>query len=121
MRTDEELLKLAASQAGAEWISGRWVALRDDCVWHSWDPLNDDGDALRLAVKLGMRVDIDNHPDGCACSEAESFTHPDGTRAIYNHTDEQDQYAATRRAIVRVAAEIGAQVAEPAHNEIGGS
>tara|TARA_R110000751_G_scaffold298248_1_gene408140 strand:- start:17 stop:328 length:312 start_codon:yes stop_codon:yes gene_type:complete len=53
-----------------------------------WVPLHDDGDALRMAVKLGlfMRQAVKEIP-----------------RTEY----EKDPYAATRRAIVRAAAEIG--------------
>ena len=62
--TDRELLELAAKAAGwniSETPFGQWR--RDEKYW--WDPLTDDGDALRLAVKL--RLDIctdenDAHP-----------------------------------------------------------
>lgn len=63
-----------------------------------WAPLNDDGDALRLAVKLRLEV----------------YIHETDTRAVdgnlissasEHHGD--NPYAATRRAIVRAAAEIG--------------
>jgi hypothetical protein len=68
-----------------------------------WEPLRDDGDALRLAVKLGLFVDayapattVGNVicPTSLACK----------TR-MEDHNG--DAYAATRRAIVRAAAEIG--------------
>jgi len=65
-----------------------------------WNPLKDDGDALRLAVKLRMslvmfsiyvRVDTVDYED------------------IYEEYGD-DPYTATRRAIVRAAAEIGKQM-----------
>jgi hypothetical protein len=57
-----------------------------------WNPLTDDGDALRLAVKLDLIVTIGAARD---C---------DGRLSLDNS---DDPYAATRRAIVRAAAEIG--------------
>lgn len=58
----------------------------DEADWH-WNPLADDGDALRLAAKLHLW-------------EAVRLAH----REV---SDTVDIYAATRRAIVRAAAEIG--------------
>jgi|LakMenEpi03Aug12_release.lakeMendotaPanAssembly.Ray.scaffolds.fasta_scaffold1599014_1 hypothetical protein len=53
----------------------------------AWNPLTDDGDALRLAVKLNLW---------------------EAVRDGHQHLDSDgDHYAATRRAIVRAAAEIG--------------
>lgn len=87
--TDIELLKAAAKAAGLPW--DQWVEDGDD----SWNPLADDGDALRLAVRLEMDVFVRAGrwseavcPMGPACKE------PHGT----------DPTAATRRAIVRAAA-----------------
>ncbi len=57
-----------------------------------WNPLTDDGDALRLAVKLEL---IDEHRWKAPI-----------TGAIFDECN-GDWYAATRRAIVRAAAEIG--------------
>ncbi len=59
-----------------------------------WNPLADDGDALRLAVKLRMLVELDSYhamADGC----------------VEDLAGGQDPFAATRLAIVRAAAEIG--------------
>ena len=53
---------------------------------HIWDPLNDDGDAFRLAVQLDMTDLYYSTDDWELC----------------NH----DGFAATRRAIVRKAAEM---------------
>lgn len=57
--TDREMLELAAKAAGLkEW---GWMA---DTLTHVvnnqfvfWEPLTDDGDALRLAVKCGLSVE----------------------------------------------------------------
>lgn len=95
--TDRELLELAAKAVGKRYVDGE--SWDEDA---GWNPLTDDGDALRLAVKLGLLIDI----DGVICSSAS-----DGTSAndqCERHIDNNgDPYAATRRAIVRAAAEIG--------------
>lgn len=112
MSNDRELLELASKAAGIEL---RTVKFRPDefetkhssGVWIRWMPLDDDGDALRLAVKLGLDVCIDTQ------QENEPHTHVIGFR--FDYTSETvdaieyhgDPYAATRRAITRAAAEIG--------------
>jgi hypothetical protein len=101
--TDKELLELAAKAAVIEIIqwSGRDVGQESAAIMPhgiEWNPLTDDGDALRLAVKLRMNVfhagirvfALDEEGD---IEEAEGH--------------ELDPYAATRRAITRAAAEIG--------------
>ena len=64
--TDHELLELAAKAAGIKALRSPDGILRDCTNTHPamnmyacnpWDPLTDDGDALRLAVKLGLVVD----------------------------------------------------------------
>ncbi|HEK1007204.1 TPA: hypothetical protein SMP92_000443 [Pseudomonas putida] len=65
--TDAQLLKLAAtafddanlveSSMGAGWTY--WIGFCEELycdVTRAWDPLSDDGDALRLAVKLRLQV-----------------------------------------------------------------
>ena len=100
--TDRELLELAAKAAGIEislWsIYGAYVGGLEGEVWN---PLVDDGDALRLAVALGFRISIplaNKRTDVVCFSDSRVF-------AIEAHGD---PYAATRRAIVRAAAAIGA-------------
>ena len=87
--TDRELLELAAKAAGIEHYGEHNAqgGLKTTGGW--WNPLTDDGDALRLAVKLKIW---------------EHF----GMGAFSDRTDtESDPYAAMRRDIVRTAAEIG--------------
>lgn len=106
--TDRELLKLAAKAAGIRPDTSQTnggPSRNDGFViagnlvldWHNckvWNPLTDDGDALRLAVNLRITPHIDGNLTDCeGCTEA--------------HLG--DPYAATRRAIVRAAAEIGRQ------------
>lgn len=115
MKTDRELLELAARAAGIRHIEyandydgARGLMLCDEHGRHTdtWSPLTDDGDALRLAVKCSisvntMLVDGMNRPrhETAACS---SYGLP-----IVHHKHDGDPYAATRRAIVRAAAAIG--------------
>ena len=102
--TDKELLELAAKAAGIELTQGygepawRCMFYQDEnyeCFY--WNPIDDDGDALRLAVKLEMELDFSD--------DETSATKELRVRAVEYH--EGDPYAATRRAIVRAAAEIG--------------
>ena len=90
--TDKEMLELAAKEAGIEHVTPMMVE------WGKWNPLTDDGDAFRLAVKLLMRVRFLEHKTEvtAALSSAEIVE-------LHN----ADPLAATRRAIVRAAAEIG--------------
>lgn len=101
--TDRELLELAAKAAGYTLeehfdVHGNywpWCVELDDY----WCPLTDDGDALRLAVKLG----IDIRPSMSGQTKF-SYAWKDGSSYAEVSTD---SCAATRRAIVRAAAEIG--------------
>lgn len=64
-----------------------------------WNPLTDDGDALRLAVK--MRFEISLSHDG----RDRVFAEVKG-RICCGEDSSVDPYAATRRAIVRAAAQM---------------
>ena len=100
---DRELLELAAKAAGIE--PGRVGTGADtDGVQGKWNPLTDDGDALRLAVKLGFNIDVWSS-SGCTIVSLPGG----GVETVMHRTSatECDPYAATRRAIVRAAAEIG--------------
>ena len=97
--SDEELLELAAKAAGMTLTLGGYLeAVREDEDGKHWNPLTDDGDALRLSVKLGMAINIT--PMKIYASDGRI----DGINEVM---DTSDPYAATRRAIVRAAAEIG--------------
>ncbi|MET3997525.1 hypothetical protein BjapCC829_28635 [Bradyrhizobium barranii] len=60
MTADRELLALAAKVAGIDigWYEMIAFVVTDNGP-ESWNPLTDDGDALRLAVKLGLTVQIE--------------------------------------------------------------
>ena len=112
---DRELLELAAKAAGyGELIfrDGAGDDGYDNGIWTytwrrdeskkliDWNPLTNDGDALRLAVKLGIGTEV---------WKGQAWAWKDGAKnepiAIEELGD--DPYVATRRAIVCAAAEIG--------------
>lgn len=110
--SDKELLELAAKAAGVKalWVKTLWSPdgeLRDCTNDHPqkiysappWNPLTDDGDALRLAVKCEILVLTAR---GVAVANA-----VDSGGTCERLRSDPDPYAATRRAIVRAAAEIG--------------
>jgi hypothetical protein len=105
--TDRELLELAAKAAGMEVYGVRTNPL-ESCVGlvteehENWNPLTDDGDALRLAVKLK----IDTRP---SMSGLTKFSYAWKNGSSYGEVS-SDPYADTRRAIVRAAAEIGKEI-----------
>ena len=71
-----------------------------------WNPLTDDGDALRLAVKMHMSIEINDPEYDTDCLTVDVCSSgPYATWQCVSQSD--DPYAATRRAIVRAAAEIG--------------
>lgn len=102
--TDRELLEAAAKAAG---IGGGWDWPRGadkptcwrDSSRKAWQPLHDDGDALRLAVKLKIELQY----FGAATVQARVNDWPIATEYVNMGAD---PYAATRRAIVRAAAEL---------------
>ena len=90
--TDREMLELAAKAAG---IDPKW-----DGLYWQWNPLTDDGDALRLAVKLRLGINLTYEDVAIVGQE-----HTQAQFCLEQNGD--DPYAATRRAIVRAAAELG--------------
>ena len=108
--TDREMLELAARAAGLKEfteINGRFAVrtrftgMQD---WSPWNPLTDDGDALRLAVYLEFEIDI--------TSTGVAVRTRCGLKVLVNKTEEPDLCAAARLAITRAAAEIGRQKEE---------
>ena len=111
--TDQELLTLAAKAAGIE-IEWNVMINRNSPIFvpktqqernwlgheHTpWNPLTDDGDALRLVVKCNLNVCV-GYGSVSACLQDDGSFH-----RVEEIKD--DPYAATRRAIVHAAAEIG--------------
>lgn len=111
---DRELLELAAKAIGVDGLPfldnqycqgalrcGYWDDLNESC----WNPLTDDGDALRLAVKLEIGVQSYSVL-GYSHAGTETIKKSIVVKEMHNG----DPYAATRRAIVRAAAEIGKEM-----------
>ena len=88
---DKELLNLAANAVDIElyWANTDEISPRKRPDLNTWNPLVDDGDAMRLAVKLNLLWKTNVH-----------YTK-------YLDLVETDLCAATRRAIVKAAAENG--------------
>ena len=102
--TDRELLEMAAKAAGY----GRMQYFDEvPYVAHglhgedffAWNPLTDDGDALRLAMKLQLLIDTDRYMNEVVVEKDDA--------AYSECLRDTSIYAATRRAIVRAAAAIG--------------
>jgi hypothetical protein len=100
--TDRELLELAAKAGGINWDRQAECWYADPYVRPDWNPPTDDGDALRLAVKLRRFPVIELWSDGRFW-----VFMPGDEQNAEPFDDDDDPYAATRRAIVRAAAEIG--------------
>ena len=114
MKTDRELLELAAKAAGIQKPKcDGWEGIHEDgSYWWSadcegktsrrWNPLTDDGDALRLAVRLQISISQN-------IIRVEASTISLVLAGVKTHEDtlNQDWNVATRRAIVRAAAAIG--------------
>lgn len=103
---DRTLLELAARAAG---FTGYGFFLGDDGIDVSdetgtrfaWNPLTEDGHALRLAVKRGLVVTPDRENQRTLVSNQAGHEYC----AIY--WDKLGEMAATRLAITEAAAEIG--------------
>lgn len=95
--TDRELLELAAKAAGINvqmLEAGDPYRMKESGAMVAWNPLTNDGDALRLAVSLGIIVET-----------GRAWVSKYGP--MYGEDVLPNPYAATRRAIVRAASEIG--------------
>ncbi len=102
--TDRDLLEAAARAAGL--VDPR-PAMGCGIVHgrgRYWNPLQDDGDALRLAVKLGIQVTPGD--DGDPYAAVQWWRLPDRLSVDFDRVPVEggDRAAATRRAIVRAAA-----------------
>jgi hypothetical protein len=108
---DRDLLEAAAKAAGidvkkfvdqvTDYDSPHYgiSAIQLGSTWNTWNPLEDDGDALRLAVMLNLRI----RPNFNG-SHADCFGNDQN---IFTQYIEGDPFAATRRAIVCAAADVG--------------
>lgn len=109
MKTDRELIELAARAVGLTVMWSEPFKRYERFVLEKyagpWDPLNDDGDALRLATALKISIIRDS-------LNVHAVAYQLGKRKteVQEDTLYQCKHAATRRAIVRAAAEIGGQL-----------
>ena len=116
--TDRELLELAAKAAGIDgefvldeaYAQERWHFMRpydnqNMMTAYEWNPLTDDGDALRLAVKLHIEPHfvINKFVRGVVLQGSDLGEWESELSEVLLGND---QYAATRRAIVMAAAEL---------------
>ena len=98
--TDRELLELAAKACGLEEAKMR-------IEFNQWNPLTDDGDALRLVVKLDFSsLLVWHYPEGAKSRKVWS-PNCEYDKGNASEAYGTDPLAATRRAITRAAAEIG--------------
>ena len=102
MKTDRELLEAAAKAAGVdlEWDGPpeMWAPMYYyGKTYRQWNPLADDGDVFRLAVKLRISLNMPGQGTVQAQANDESII----TEVIYK---ESDPATVIRRAIVRAAA-----------------
>ncbi len=108
--TDRELLEDAAKAAGLNvdihenWTPGElpYFHLVDE-RGRLWNPLTDDGDALRLTARLNINVFYRENING-----AFVIADHEGIECCAESLDGPHEDVATRRAIVRAAAAIGA-------------
>jgi hypothetical protein len=109
--TDRELLELAVKASGeaSGLADGFWVDaglnLGTDAEPIVWNPLTDSGDALALAVRLGIAIEL--HPAWVYARAVAPSDHYDWREITEGWGNTKDPLAATRRAIVRAAASIG--------------
>ena len=115
---DRTMLELAAKAAGVDWmpattekgselepVFGLWLRIHGEPSEHQrrrWNPLTDDGDALRLAIDLQLGISIPPVIDGRV--DVVTFYGP--LISVIEFPVSGDRRAATRRAITRAAAEI---------------
>lgn len=96
LRAMLELAAKAAGLEGARWVDEIGTVYIGNSTW--WNPLTNDGDALRLAVALRLTIRLVGD---------DVFAHGGGASRCVSEELGSDCYAATRRAITRAAAEIG--------------
>lgn len=105
---DRELLELAAKACGGKVLSrndfGDLYQIGEKQLF--WEPLDNDGDAFRLAVSLSMRIYVyGKGGDDCTCVANDELNRDCSGAIEERHCG--DALAATRRAIVRAAAQVG--------------
>jgi len=123
--TDKELLELAAKAAGIGPLDFDYAQREGHGLYFGprlplpqgvlmaanytyWSPLTDDGDALRLAIRVGILIDVRyTDPSAQRYNRVMYWPTPQKGEPIDFGDIEPDIFAVTRRAIVRAAAAIG--------------
>ena len=95
---DRTLLERAAKAAGIELRRWNNAYAGYETAQGIWNPLLDDGDALRLGIELGFAIRYPANIEACVSIR--------GVIMIEAFLPRHDKYAATRRAIVRAAAAL---------------
>ena len=106
---DHELLEMAAKAAGMKvgdrealdgwiWIIGEKSLFADEVEHYIWNPLADDGDAFRLALKLRINIEYVQQMDSVMCTLPGSM----GATSVAAIGD-----AELRLAIVQAAFQLG--------------
>lgn len=106
--SDRELLEMAAKAIGKclnryTWQHNAYWVFAGDAT-HYWNPLTDDGDALRLAVDLQLCTSTGELACAASWPPHSAWLH----EIVEKH--DGDKRSAMRRAITRAAAEIGRQM-----------
>ena len=113
---DRELLEAAAKAAGIETHGWRAheskpglyrLPIMETGAYLVWNPLTDDGDALRLAVKLNIWPARQDDRPAIVVQRGSAYFDELAEEPIGD-----DEYAATRRAIVRSAAALAGAAQE---------
>lgn len=124
--TDRELLELAAIAIGERVVlsEAEMHGCTDESTIYTgamlygvqdvWNPLADDGDALRLAVKLGVIVGC--YENYSSLDLLSPYAHIE-TVIVWHSSVGNCQYGSTRRAIVLAAAEIGKKIKDAAPHD----
>ena len=104
---DRELLELSAKAADISLFTNDDCGLYIAPPMRRWNPLTDDGDAFRLLMELCINI---RYGSGYVYASHSSF------RTCFAEHLDKGKESSIRRAIVRVAAEIGRKKQNEASN-----
>lgn len=101
--SDQELLKLAAKSIYLKGVDGVYPIANDSSGdWHEWNALKNDADAFRLMATLNINISYRENING-----AFVIAENPNINFCAESLDGPHEWDATRRAVVRAAAEIG--------------
>jgi hypothetical protein len=116
MKSDKKLLELAAKAAGITWTRQYKDAEMEVMMPFTryWNPITNDADAFRLAVKLNLHVDANPwsttvfaHKNTTEIDFGLDCDGKERTCLMFVSQTTDCPYASTRRAIVLAAAKLG--------------